>query len=767
MKIALCMVLKPDKKTALEAERAIQSVYKYVDGIYLTTTAKNKHIENLAQKYNAHLSYTKWEDNFAKLRNFNFAQVPKDYDWIMWLDSDDVVDKPSRIIPTLKKAQDDVLAIIVSYVYSSDEYGNPMMEHPRERILRNVRQWEWRGVLHETIINATDVPSAKALDFKVIHKGDTADHQEKVKRNIKILLKEIERCEKNNETLDARIVYYLALNLKEIGKFEEAVVYYDKFLRSSGWDEHRYKGWLELSDCYIQLNKIRLAIDACLEAIKEKPNFPDAYIKLCEIYSEQGDNERALEWINVALSKPIPVRTTLGISPLTYQYIAKLYKANLLFGFGKAKEAKKIAQEALKIRPKDKEVKKFIKECEFIEKHKEIALSYLKIAKFLYPRYKSKIKELLKAVPKSLEDNPIIQAIYTKVQKEGKTWPKNSIVIYCGQSWFPFAPPILEKGVSGSEEAVIYLARELAKLGWDVTVYNYCQEMEGEYDGVKYINHYRANFEDKFNILVLWRAPELLDLSLKAKKVYLWLHDVIEKDKLPPERLEKLEKVIVLSKYHRSLFPNVPDEKIMVSKNGLNVDDFKAELPKIKNKFIYTSCPSRGLQYLLEIWPEIKKKHPDATLDVYYGWKNWLQHWGNHAPSMKWKERMDKLLKQDGIVFWGMRPQKEVAEAMARSDFYAYPCIFPEISCISLIKSMASGCIPIIVPYGATGETAKYAYKTKGKNIFDEETKKEFKKLVLEAMDKDNEKLRSKMRKYALQNYSWAQVAKEWTEEMR
>ena len=52
-------------------------------------------------------------------------------------------------------------------------------------------------------------------------------------------------------------------------------------------------------------------------------------------------------------------------------------------------------------------------------------------------------------------------------------WDNNSIVIY---SNFPFhvedwSPLSLNKGIGGSEEAIIYLSQELVKLGYQITIF--------------------------------------------------------------------------------------------------------------------------------------------------------------------------------------------------------------------------------------------------------------------------------------------------------
>jgi len=121
---------------------------------------------------------------------------------------------------------------------------------------------------------------------------------------------------------------------------------------------------------------------------------------------------------------------------------------------------------------------------------------------------------------------------------------------------------------------VIYMARELVKLGWNVTVYA-DPDHEQVDQGVVYVPYYKFNPRDQFNILVLWRNPTLLDYDLKAKKFYLWAHDVqnnLEYTGDKARRVNKLNKLIVLSPYHRANVPAVPDDKILLSSNGINLN---------------------------------------------------------------------------------------------------------------------------------------------------------------------------------------------------
>jgi hypothetical protein len=87
-------------------------------------------------------------------------------------------------------------------------------------------------------------------------------------------------------------------------------------------------------------------------------------------------------------------------------------------------------------------------------------------------------------------------------------WTKNSIVIYSNNRYYhveDWSPLSINKGIGGSQEAVIYLSQKLTTLGYQVTVFNRCGDMEGEYNGVVYQSVDKFNPEDNFNVFICHR----------------------------------------------------------------------------------------------------------------------------------------------------------------------------------------------------------------------------------------------------------------------
>ena len=184
-------------------------------------------------------------------------------------------------------------------------------------------------------------------------------------------------------------------------------------------------------------------------------------------------------------------------------------------------------------------------------------------------------------------------------------------------------------------------------------------------------------------------------------------------------------------------------------------------------RIIYTSSYDRGLQHLLEMWPDIRKAVPDAELECFYGWQLFDKFYSNNPSSMMWKARVVELLGQDGIVAHGRLPQPELEEEMKTCGIWAYPTHFGEINCISAIKAQAFGCEPVVVNYAALKETVQFGRKVEG-DIYDDETKEEFKKQLIDALNNPmSDEKRKEMSKWAVEKYAWSKIAREWSEEFK
>jgi glycosyltransferase involved in cell wall biosynthesis len=184
-------------------------------------------------------------------------------------------------------------------------------------------------------------------------------------------------------------------------------------------------------------------------------------------------------------------------------------------------------------------------------------------------------------------------------------------------------------------------------------------------------------------------------------------------------------------------------------------------------KCFYGSSYDRGLQQLLEMWPDIIKAVPQATLTVRYGWQLFDKFYSNNPSSMMWKARIVEMLGQPGISAHGRLPQPELEKEMRSCGIWSYPTTFGEINCINALKAQAFGLEPVVVNYAALKETVQFGRKVDG-DIYDQETKEEYKKQLIDALKNPmSEEKREEMMKWAKEKYAWEKIAKEWGEEFK
>ena len=183
---------------------------------------------------------------------------------------------------------------------------------------------------------------------------------------------------------------------------------------------------------------------------------------------------------------------------------------------------------------------------------------------------------------------------------------------------------------------------------------------------------------------------------------------------------------------------------------------------------VYGSSYDRGLQHLLKMWPKIRAQVPDAQLRVFYGWNLFDVGYRDNPQMMTWKDDMNKLMKQEGIIELGRISHEAVRKEFEMAGIWVYPTHFGEISCITAMKAQAFGAIPCVINYAALKETVQFGEKVDG-DIYDQETKDIFLKALVGLLNdpERQERIRKDMMPWAQEKFGWDKVAKQWDEEFR
>lgn len=769
IKIALALIVKPSDDEAIVLDRCLGSVYEHVDGIFITQAGKkkNKEVSRVAQAYGAQESFYEWNDSFADARNYNFSQVPKEYDYIFWLDADDIVRNPEKLKPTIE-ANKSVDTFSLWYLYAFDEWDNPVVVHHKTRVLRNDGCVEWIGDLHEDFHPTRQVQSKHIEGIEVLHLTNLDRVDTAKVRNEHIAQKHV----KKNPN-DPRSYWNLGNSLKAVGKDREAIKNFEKFLELSLSNDEKYIVRLRMAEAYCMLNEKLNAVDCLRYAIGLKPLYPDAYIQLGKIYYDLEQYTDAVELLKQSLKMTPPYYTIVVYNPRDYDYAPLKALAYTYMAVNQPILAYECFKQLLEITPKDKNLKKIVEQmAQGAEKHQKMLEKYAEIKNLKGDELLKELDTLPIEWKSAPEFTNLRNLNFIKTESSGK-----DLVILCGYTAREWTPEALEEGIGGSEEAVIHLAKRYVKAGYNVTVYNNCGHNVQVFDGVTYAPFWTWNYRDKQDITILWRHPKMLDYDINSTKIFVDMHDVIKPGEFNEKRLSRVDKIFVKSNAHRVLFQQIPDEKFVIVPNGIVWSDFEEKVEKDPYLLVNTSSPDRSLSTLVRLFKRVKEQVPEAKCEWAYGWDVFDTVHSNNANVMKWKEDIIKQMDEVGIVNRGRLSHKEVALMYKRARIFAYPTEFYEIDCISARKAQAGGAVPVTTDFAALNETVQFGVKVHSKKtkddwngpyqsdfaLNDQEAESQWVDWCV-AILKGTEQDQSEMREWTKQ-FDWDEICKVWLNE--
>lgn len=559
--VSLHMIVKDEVKPVWNL--VTEAAHNF-DDIYLTVsdkTAANKLKKLVKTDFDnpemIHVDYREWTDNFSEARNHNWEKG-KYHDYSFWLDADDEFDFST--IPELVDLarEHDYDAIYLPYNYAQDETGRCIAKHWRERLIRRSHPFDWRGVVHETLISDTPYKSFHA-PYEVKHLSTSA--LESLERNHAILVKAVGEAKPGE--IDPRHLMYLGLSHHGRKEHREALKVLTAYTEVSGWDEEIYRALCTMSEAAYQLDLVDKATEYAMRGMAMFPSYPQTYWLMAQYENDQGNYPEALEWAKGAETKPIP--DTMAVVDPTCIGRCRIVGAQACFMLKRYTDALKwllrsddpLAKELLPEFKEMAETETFFKVLPNIRK-------YFKSVSWLWDALEPEIKSDTRA--RGLRD----------VAKLPSVWDKKSIVFFCGQGYEEWGPHTLDKGMGGSEEAVIYLSRELAKLGWQVDIFNEVNDLQvdesDDPDVPNVLYHPWREFDerDNYNVFVSWRSP-IYTSQINAKVKIVDVHDV-----LPEQIVKSLPDATYFFKsdYHRKLYPDLPDEQAHIIGNGIAESQF-------------------------------------------------------------------------------------------------------------------------------------------------------------------------------------------------
>lgn len=278
--------------------------------------------------------------DFSDARNRVLEATPEGFEWLLWMDSDDYILGANEIKAVVEKVPTDVGSIQFPYIYQTDELGNPLVVHDRERIVRTSLHWQWRRPVHETL--HTVVPH-KIVRFDAatwVHdwkKNKDTRHD----RNMELLHKYYDEHPE-----DRRTTLYIAHALYSVQDWSNALKWFADYYTDPQNELEQWQAAVFAGDCAQSLHDYETAIGWYHQAIDVRPEIIDPYLGIAASLTLSGEHQKAMAWYKMAEDKAMPP-SQLFILPGRYTFNRWAYEHSSLAALGFYEEAMEVCRKAL------------------------------------------------------------------------------------------------------------------------------------------------------------------------------------------------------------------------------------------------------------------------------------------------------------------------------------------------------------------------------------------------------------------------------------
>lgn len=794
MNISLCMIVKNNEDTI---ERCLRSIVPFVDEVCMVDTGSTDKTLKIASDVCADLEVLLkvgtwidpeahpekgWISNFAIARQKSVDMAACDL-WC-WIDSDTrLVNGPAwrtnadRFFENSRGSSAVPGIMHVRYHYELDGH-NRVVRVVQAQMVAKRGYFRWEGPVHEmpiAIKGPLDVfdASGEKFEFYLEHFKQKALHSDAAERNAWIL----ENHQKHEREMTDRLWNNLGASYMGCGRYLDAIPAFRKSLEESPEGLEAFSANISLGNCLMSTGDLDAARDAFLDAAYIYPERRAPWVYLAQVALKQQRWQHAIRWADIAEEIPLKADgATYNPSFLRWDPVQTRAKAMREMGhMEEAYAAIKLLSAEFEENP---DLARHAREMEDLLQRKHLYVSYRQVADTADPVL---AQALWRAAPAQLDVFPEV----ARAKKPSRPPEKKSMVLMCGDIGRTWSHADLKNGIGGSEEAAILLSQAMARLGWHVEVYGMPPKDDPIFDkhGVAWLPHY-AWEDTPTDVFVSWRRVQFCHAAKRADKRWLWLHDVVNPGFYTEHSMASVDGVFCLTDFHAKPLLALPGwrDRVVLTKNGLSDEVLvdPAKYQRRRNSFAFYSSPDRGMDCVLDLWPRIRERLPNATLDLFYGFNDMYLRSMQKLPHLReLKAKIEKhvmALKNDGVKWHGMVSQKAFAENMATTEFWLYPTQWPETFCITSSKSQAMGCIPITSRYPDSGvpETTKFdlgpdptEYLGGGGIYKNEAWKEAWLEAVLAAACEPPEALseyRRKMMEWARATFSWDAVAAQWDE---
>lgn len=276
-----------------------------------------------------------------------------------------------------------------------------------------------------------------------------------------------------------------------------------------------------------------------------------------------------------------------------------------------------------------------------------------------------------------------------------------------------------DRGLTGSELSCFSFARAMAQRGHSVELYVPYVGEATQWEGIPvyHCERDKIRISDK-EVAYVWNEPDQCRFIHRGvlRVVNQQLNDFSFCRSGFDRAVDLYTSPSEDHMAHLVAQPNTSPEKWVVLPNGCDLTEYggvqteegrslaRADFARHPKQVMWASSPDRGLHWLLQAWPAIRRRVPGAELRIFYnirGWldraKEWIQYDGmlrEQGYRAHYVAEALRRLRGHGVDCVGSVSRSRMALEWGNADLLAYPCdtiTYTEGFCVTLLEACAAG----------------------------------------------------------------------------
>ncbi len=332
--ICLNMIVK-DEKEAIES--CLSSIKNLIDYWVIVDTGSTDGTQDIIRAYlkdiPGELHERPWVD-FGHNRNEALALAKGKGSYLLFIDADETLNlHPHFIKPSLDKD------CYYAFVQTQTNIGQRIL------LINNEIEWQWKGVLHESIVRPY-VRSLEVLTNLTIlatsDEGARAKDPKKHHKDAELLEQALQK-----EPMNSRYVFYLAQSYVNAHEYALALKNYEK---RSTMGETGYEVFWSLYSIGMLQQQLGMDLEMVLKSFQKAHEYrkdrAEPIYRLAKIHHQLKNDTLAYNLLKTALAFPLPLDTGY-IEHWIYDFGLLLVLADCAQALGKYQEAEAAYQQLL------------------------------------------------------------------------------------------------------------------------------------------------------------------------------------------------------------------------------------------------------------------------------------------------------------------------------------------------------------------------------------------------------------------------------------